>query len=119
ELGDVRGRTLLHLQCHFGLDTLSWARRGALVTGADFSPVGIETARALADELGLEARFVCSELYDLPNRLDGRFDIVYTSFGVLNWLPDIEGWSGVVDHFLSAGGTFYIAEFHPVTNVFE
>ena len=104
ELGEVSGRSLLHLQCHFGLDTLSWARLGASVTGADFSSVAIETARSLASELGIEARFVVSELYDLPNRLDGRFDVVYTSLGVLNWLPDIEGWAGIVDHFLRSGG---------------
>jgi SAM-dependent methyltransferase len=119
ELGDVSGRSLLHLQCHFGLDTLSWARRGAKVTGADFSSVAIDRASALAGEIGIGARFVLSELYDLSNHLDDRFDIVYTSGGVLNWLPDIEGWARVVDHFLRPGGTFYIAEFHPITNVFD
>jgi 2-polyprenyl-3-methyl-5-hydroxy-6-metoxy-1,4-benzoquinol methylase len=119
ELGDVRGRTLLHLQCHFGLDTMSWARRGASVTGADFSAVAIEIARALAGELGIEARFVQSELYELPKHLDGRFDVVYTSLGVLRWLPDLEGWARIIDHFLAPGGTFYIAEFHPITQVFD
>src|SRR3990170_6145744 len=79
ELGDVRGKTMLHLQCHFGLDTLSWAREGAIVTGADFSPRAIETARALAAETGIEARFVESDLYSLPCNLDGQFDIVFPS----------------------------------------
>jgi SAM-dependent methyltransferase len=119
ELGDVAGRTLLHLQCHFGRDTLAWARRGADVTGADFSATAIGTARELAAELGLKARFVQSELYDLPDHLGGQFDIVYTSFGAIYWLPDIDGWAGVVDHFLAPGGRFYIAEFHPVTHVFD
>src|SRR5499427_10478130 len=75
ELGDVRGRSLLHLQCHFGADTLSWARLGATVTGADFSPEAVTAATALAAELDIPARFVCADLYDLPDVLDGQFDI--------------------------------------------
>jgi SAM-dependent methyltransferase len=119
-LGDVTGRSLLHLQCHFGIDTLSFARLGARVTGADLSPDAIELARMLADELGFpDARFVRSNLYDLPNALDGTFDIVYTSRGVLGWLPDIRAWARVVAHFLAPGGTFFITEAHPVMNVFE
>jgi len=119
-LGDVAGKSLLHLQCHFGIDTLSWARLGARVTGADLSPDAIELARVLADELGFpEARFVCSNLYDLPNALEGTFDVVYTSRGVLGWLPDIRAWARVVAHFLAPGGTFFITEAHPVMNVFE
>src|ERR1700751_4336178 len=91
QVGDVRGKSLLHLQCHFGIDTLSWARLGARVTGADLSPAAVELARSLADELGFpDARFVESNLYDLPAALDGVFDIVYTSRGVLGWLPDVE-----------------------------
>ena len=119
EMGDVSGKTLLHLQCHFGLDTLSWARLGATVTGADFSPKAIEVARALARDVGIDARFILSELYELPAHLDERFDIVYTSNGVLGWLPDIHAWGGVVDHFLKPGGTFYITEFHPVMWSFD
>lgn len=119
-IGDVAGKTLLHLQCHFGIDTLSWARLGARVTGADLSPAAVELARSLADELGFpEARFVQSNLYDLPDVLDGRFDVVYTSRGVLNWLPDIAAWARVVAHFVAPGGTFFITEAHPVMNVFE
>ena len=119
-LGDVAGRSLLHLQCHFGIDTLSWARLGARVTGADFSPAAIALARELADDLGFpEARFVESNLYDLPRALDGDFDIVYTSRGVLGWLPDIRAWAEVVAHFLAPGGTFFISEIHPVAQVFE
>lgn len=119
EMGDVAGKDLLHLQCHFGLDTLSWARLGATVTGADFSPRAIEVATQLARDVGIDARFVLSELYDLPNHLDERFDIVYTSNGVLGWLPDIESWAGIVDHFLHPGGTFYMTEFHPVMWSFD
>jgi SAM-dependent methyltransferase len=119
-IGDVTGKTLLHLQCHFGIDTLSWARLGARVTGADLSPAAIELARSLAVELGFpDARFVQSDLYGLPDALDGPFDVVYTSRGVLGWLPDIRAWARVVAHFLAPGGTFFITEAHPIVNVFE
>ena len=119
ELGDVSGKTLLHLQCHFGLDTLSWARLGADVTGMDLSDESISLARSLSEELGIDARFVQSNVYDLPKRLEGRFDIVFTSYGVLVWLPDIARWAEVVSHFLKPGGTFYMVEFHPAGNVFD
>lgn len=119
ELGDVRGKSLLHLQCHFGLDTLSWAREGAIVTGADFSGEAIAAARALAAETGIGARFVQSEIYALPDVLDGRFDVVFTSYGVLGWLPDLRRWARVAAHFLEPGGTFYIAEFHPFAWIFD
>lgn len=119
EIGLVEGKTLLHLQCHFGLDTLSWARLGARVTGADFSEAGIAAARGLAAELDIPATFVVSNLYDLPTVLEGQFDVVYTSRGVLGWLPDIEGWARVAAHFVKPGGFFYITEIHPVAQVFE
>jgi ubiquinone/menaquinone biosynthesis C-methylase UbiE len=119
EIGPVEGRTLLHLQCHFGLDTLSWARLGARVTGADFSEAGIAAARALAADLGIPATFVAANLYDLPEVLDGEFDIVYTSRGVLGWLPDITGWARVAAHFVRPGGRFYVTEIHPVAMTFE
>jgi SAM-dependent methyltransferase len=119
-VGDVRGKTLLHLQCHFGIDTLSWARLGATVTGADFSPAAIRLARELAADLGFaDARFVESNVYDLPANLDGEYDVVYTSRGVLGWLPDIAGWARVVAHFVKPGGIFYISEAHPVFQAFE
>ncbi len=114
EVGPVAGKSLLHLQCHFGLDSLSWARLGATVTGADFSPAAIEAATALAAELGIDARFVVSNVYDLARNLDGQFDVVYTSRGVLNWLPDVKRWADVVAHFVKPGGFFYIAEAHPI-----
>ena len=119
EVGPVDGRDLLHLQCHFGLDTLSWARLGARVTGADFSAAAIGLARRLADELGIDATFVHSELTELPDRLEGDFDVVYTSRGVLGWLPDIARWAEVAAHFVRPGGIFYVTEIHPVAQVFD
>jgi SAM-dependent methyltransferase len=119
-VGDVRGRTLLHLQCHFGIDTLSWARLGARVTGVDFSPAAIRLAREIAADIGIgDARFIESNVYELPDRLEGEFDVVYTSRGVLGWLPDIRDWARVVAHFLAPGGTFFITEAHPVFNAFQ
>jgi SAM-dependent methyltransferase len=117
EMGDVTGKSLLHLQCHFGLDTLSWARRGAKVTGVDFSDKAIDIARSLSKELGLEADFVCCNIYDLPEKLSGKFDIVYTSAGVLDWLPDLKRWGEIIAHFLKPGGFFYILEGHPFLNM--
>jgi SAM-dependent methyltransferase len=117
ELGDVSGRHLLHLQCHFGMDTLSWARRGACVTGVDFSPEAIATARQLAEELSIPARFIESNVYDLPDVLSEGFDIVYTGYGAICWLPDLERWAHVIARSLRPGGTFYIVEAHPMTNM--
>jgi SAM-dependent methyltransferase len=117
EVGEVEGKTLLHLQCHFGLDTLSWARLGARVTGVDFSQAAIAFARELAADVGLAdvSRFVVSNVYDAPGALPGEaFDVVYTSRGVLGWLPDIERWAEVVSSFVKPGGLFYIHESHPV-----
>jgi SAM-dependent methyltransferase len=119
EMVDVAGKSLLHLQCHFGMDTLSWARLGAHVTGADFSEPAIALARALGAELGIEARFVCANLYDLPDVLDDRFDVVYTSYGVLCWLPDLTRWARIVAHYLRPGGLFYIVEQHPLIDIFD
>ncbi len=118
-VGDVAGKSLLHLQCHFGLDTLSWARLGARVTGADFSEGAITQARTLSTELNIPASFVCANIYDLPQVLSGEFDIVFTSHGVLPWLPDLEQWASVIAHFLKRGGTFYIVESHPFAHVFD
>ncbi len=114
ELGpEVAGKRLLHLQCHFGLDTLSWARLGATVTGVDFSARAIALARRLAAECGLPASFVECDLSELPTVLDGRFDVVYTSWGVLCWLSDLARWARLIADYLAPGGSFYIAEFHP------
>ena len=119
EVGYVAGKDLLHLQCHFGVDTLGWARRGARVVGLDFSAPAIEAASALGTELGLDAEFVRSDVYDAVNALGGRrFDIVYTGLGAINWLPDIGRWAETVAALVRPGGFLYLAEFHPITNVF-
>jgi SAM-dependent methyltransferase len=117
ELGDVAGKSLLHLQCHFGLDTLSWARRGASVTGVDFSAEAIALARSLSVELNIDAEFLCCDIYDLPEFLQKQFDIVFTSYGVLPWLPDLQSWAEVVARYLRAGGTFYMVEAHPIRRI--
>lgn len=119
EMGDVRGKTLLHLQCHIGTDTLSWARLGARVTGVDFSPASLRAAADLAARTGLPARFVESSLYDLPARLPETFDIVYTSTGVLCWLSDLDEWGRIIADHLKPGGVFYMLESHPFLNVFD
>lgn len=118
-LGDVKDKTILHLQCHFGQDTLSLARLGARVTGIDFSPEAISKARELNDQLHLDASFICSDIYQLPDHLDQQFDIVYTSYGVIGWLPDMEGWARIVARYLKPGGQFVFAEFHPVVWMFS
>lgn len=119
EIGEVAGKSLLHLQCHFGLDTLSFARLGATVTGVDYSPKAIEAARALAAETGLPATFVESTVYDAPREIVGKFDIVFTSWGVLIWMPDIAKWAETVAHFLKPGGVFYLAEGHPALWMYD
>ncbi len=119
ELGTVAGKTLLHLQCHFGLDTLSWAKKGAIVTGVDISDVAIGLARSLSQELNIEAEFICSDIYNLPRVLDRQFDVVYTSGGVLCWLSDLNRWAEIVVGYLKPGGTVYIIEGHPIVRVFK
>jgi SAM-dependent methyltransferase len=118
ELGDVRGKSLLHLQCHFGMDTLAWARRGAIVTGVDLSEKSIALARSLSQELNILAQFYCSDIYQLPQNLVDQFDIVFTSYGVLHWLRDLPQWGRIISHFLKPDGIFYIVEDHPTFRMF-
>jgi len=118
EVGDVRAKTLLHLQCHFGLDTLAWARHGATVTGVDLSNESIALAQSLSKDLKIPANFICSDILTLPENLQGQFDIVFTSYGILHWLRDLKRWAQVIDHFLKPGGFFYIVEDHPFMRVF-
>jgi ubiquinone/menaquinone biosynthesis C-methylase UbiE len=119
ELGAVSGKTLLHLQCHFGLDTLSWARLGAHVTGVDFSSEAITLANALKQELKIRADFITCNVYNLRDVLHRTFDIVFTSYGVLGWLPDLNAWAETIYYFLEKGGIFYIVEFHPLLGMLD
>lgn len=118
-LGTVKGKRLLHLQCHFGQDTLSWARLGAKATGVDFSEKAIETARRLNQQLGLDAHFMQSDVLELQGKLEEQFDIVFTSYGVLTWLHNLRQWARVVRHHLKPGGIFFIVEFHPTFMIFD
>lgn len=124
ELGEVIGKKMLHLQCHFGMDSLNWARLGADVTGVDLSDEAINEANQLKDDPlinseGINAKFICCNVYDLKEHLDEKFDIVYTSYGTIGWLPDLVKWAAIVSHFLKTGGTFYMADFHPVLWMFD
>jgi len=112
-LGDVSGKSLLHLQCHIGTDTVSWARLGAEVTGIDFSAPALDVARRLASDLSLDAKFVRSDLYAAADALNEQFDVVYTGVGAINWLPDIAEWAQVVASCTKPGGTFLMHEGHP------
>ena len=119
-LKDIKGKSLLHLQCQFGMDTLSWARLGASkVVGVDYSDTAINLAKSINDKLKLPAEFICSNIYDLTKKLNEKFDIVFTSYGVLCWLPDIEEWAKIISYFLKKGGIFFITEFHPFTWIFD
>lgn len=118
-LGDLRGKSVLHLQCHFGQDTLSLARLGAEVTGVDLADKAIENARAIAAELSIPSTFICSDIYELPQHLDRPFDVVFTSYGTIGWLPDLGKWAAVVARFLKPGGQFVMVDFHPVVWMFD
>ncbi len=117
EIGDARGKSLLHLFCQFGLDTLSWARLGAVVTGVDISDKSIEYANLLAAKAGIPAAFVRSDVLDLSGKIDSAFDIVFQSYGTHCWISDLKTWAGVVAHYLKPGGLFYIVDFHPILSV--
>jgi 2-polyprenyl-3-methyl-5-hydroxy-6-metoxy-1,4-benzoquinol methylase len=118
-LGDVKGKRILHLQCHFGQDSISLSRLGAEVTGVDFSDKAIEMARQLAAETSTNTQFACCDIYDLPAQLHEQFDIVFTSYGTIGWLPDLNKWASIVSHYLKPGGSFVFAEFHPVVWMFD
>lgn len=118
-LGPLAGASVLHLQCHFGLDTLSLAQEAREVVGVDFSAAAIAHARRLAAELGVAARFVESDLYELPAVLDEQFDLVFTSYGVIGWLPDLARWGEIIARYLRPGGAFFIVEGHPTMWMFD
>jgi len=119
EVGSVKGKSLLHLQCHFGLDTISWARLGARVTGVDFSDRAIEAARALARETGVKAKFICSDINSLPGIMKDKFDIVFASHGVVCWNADMDRWMKVASRCLKPGGVLYLLDDHPFAGIFD
>ena len=118
-LGDLVGKSVLHLQCHFGLDTLSLGRMGAEATGVDLSDKAIKTAQELVEKSGIPARFICCDLYDLPDHLDEQFDLVFTTYGTIGWLPDLNKWASLINRFLKPGGELLFVEFHPVVWMFN
>ena len=119
EIGMVKGKSLLHLQCHFGQDTLSFQNLGAQTVGIDISGESIKEATSLASRLGLEAKFIQSDIYDIDNVLNEEFDIIYTAYGVLFWLSDLQEWGEIIARNLKDGGHFYMVEFHPITDTFD
>nr|WP_321222156.1 class I SAM-dependent methyltransferase [uncultured Psychroserpens sp.] len=118
-LGNVEGKSMLHLQCHFGQDTLSWSRLGAQCVGVDLSDEGITLAKSLNEELKLDASFVCCNVLDTSKYIKDTFDIVFTSYGVIGWLPDLKPWGKMIAERLKKGGVFYMAEFHPIVWMFD
>jgi SAM-dependent methyltransferase len=118
-LGDIRDKTVLHLQCHFGMDTLSMSRLGAIATGVDISDNAVGKAKALASQLNLNAHFICCDIYDLHEHLNEKFDIVFTSYGTIGWLPNLNKWGKLIADFLKPGGIFVLAEFHPAIWMFD
>lgn len=118
-LGDIRGKSILHLQCHFGQDSISLSRMGAIVTGIDLSDKAIETAKLLAQQTNVDTEFICCDIFDLPNYLDRQFDIVFTSYGVIGWLPDLDKWAAIVSKYLKPSGRFVFVEFHPFIWMFD
>lgn len=118
-LGNIKGKSILHLQCHFGQDTISLQRMGANVTGVDLSDKAIENAQMLAEKTNQHAKFICADVYDLPNHLTEKFDMVFTTYGTIGWLPDMEKWASIVSRFLKPGGRFVFVEFHPVVWMFD
>lgn len=118
-LGDIKGKSILHLQCHFGQDTISLDRLGAKVIGVDFSDKAIERAKELSAKTESEAEFVCCDIYDLPKYLNKNFDIVFTSYGTIGWLPDLDKWAKIISRYLKPGGKFIFAEFHPFVWMFD
>ncbi len=118
-LGNIKGKKVLHLQCHFGQDTISLARKGAIITGVDLSDKAIQKAQGFAEECKVEATFICCDIFDLPNHLDEQFDIVFTSYGTIGWLPDLDKWASIVSRYLKPEGQFVFVEFHPVVWMFD
>lgn len=118
-LGNINGKSILHLQCHFGQDTISFSRLGANATGVDLSNNAIDKAKNIAKELKTDTQFICSDIYELPNHLNDKFDIVFTSYGTIGWLPDLDKWAKVIAKFLKPDGKFVMVDFHPIVWMFD
>jgi ubiquinone/menaquinone biosynthesis C-methylase UbiE len=118
-LGDIKGKSVLHLQCHFGQDSISLSKMGASVTGIDLSDVAIERAKELAATMNVDTKFICCNIYDLPQHLDEKFDIVFTTYGTIGWLSDMNQWAAIVSQYLKPNGEFIFVEFHPVVWMFD
>lgn len=118
-LGDLKGKRVLHLQCHFGMDTLSLARMGAKATGIDFSEKAIEKARELNDQLKLDAHFICADVMNLEELSLEPFDVIFTSYGTVGWLPELKTWGKNIQNLLKPGGRFIFVEFHPVIWMYD
>ncbi|MEM6360865.1 MAG: class I SAM-dependent methyltransferase [Bacteroidota bacterium] len=114
ELPKLSGKDVLHLQCHFGLDTISFSRMGANATGVDISDVSIHTARKLNNQCNQSAKFICSNIYNLDDKIRQKFDLVYCSYGSVIWLPDLQLWAKMISSFLKPEGSIYIVDFHPI-----
>ena len=118
-LGNIKGKSILHLQCHFGQDTISLGRLGADVTGVDLSDKAIDRAKQITKDTNSNAKFICCDVYDLPNHLNEKFDVVFTSYGTIGWLPDLDKWAKIISRFLKPNGQFVFVEFHPVVWMFD
>jgi len=118
-IGDVKDKEVLHLQCHFGQDTISFTRLGAKVTGVDLSDIAIAEARKLAEKTNSDAQFIISDILELDQNHNHAYDMVFSSYGTIGWLPDINQWAKIVSHFLKPGGKFVFAEFHPVVWMYD
>ncbi len=116
---DLSGKKVLHLQCHFGQDSISLAQLGAEVTAVDFSPNAIERANQLAAKTNTKVNFLCCDIFDLPNRLNQTFDLVFSSYGTIGWLPDMDRWAQIVSHFLNPNGELLLVEFHPAIWMYD
>lgn len=119
ELGDIKGKSLLHLQCHLGLDTLSWQRLGAVCTGVDFCQSAITFAQKINEISGLSAKFICSDIYKIPTNIKEKFDILFTSYGVLSWLDNLNAYASIIYNSLKEGGVYYLVEIHPFFSIFD
>ena len=120
ELGDISGKTIIHLQCNAGADSILLAKKGAIVTGVDLVPDNIFYAKKMSKELGVEnIDFIESDIMKLKEKHNKKYDIVFTSEGVLCWLPDLNRWAETIKHLLKKNGFFYVLDGHPFFMAFD